>query len=185
MTRIHCLAAALAGLLPALPAFAQALLPGDSIGPQIAGFKAGIVCAQKVVGLSPAPGTIAGTTNLIEGAPRFISTGRQVPAVLGIGFGVQTRAQNGFGLNDVLVTMTHPPMGDAGVTVESYTTTIFGSDSTSTLFQFDYPYELVTGPWQISASLDGKLLFRVQFEVVPAAAVPDLAEACGYADQIS
>lgn len=180
--------------LAAAPALAQsagigALAPGDHVSPLLSAFQAGIVCAQDTGETAPAPGTIAGFTNIITTEPDFVSPTRRVPAVLGIGFGVKSRARRPPGYDTVLVTVTHPPMGANGVTVETYITAIRGEDGTPglsiTLFQFDTDYELVTGPWTISASEAGKQLFHAKFTVLPPREVPELAQVCHYQGLLS
>ena len=129
-------------MLPAAPLSAQSI---DQIGPLMSAFQAGMVCAPKVIGTTPAPDTVAGVTNVIEDLPPFVSAGRNVPAVLGMGFGILSGSKQQM-LLDVLVVVTHPPMGDAGVTRESFYTEITNIGESMTLYQFDYAYELVEGP---------------------------------------
>ena len=183
MKRLHRLpvtALALA-LLCAGPLLAQS---GDQLGPMMASFKAGIFCAPKVVSTTPAPDTVAGVTNVIEEVPPFVSAGRNVPAVLGMGFGILSGSKQQM-LLDVLVVVTHPPMGDAGVTRQSYYTDITNMGESMTLYQFDYDYELVQGPWTITATQGDEVLFRAGFTVVPPQQVPELAGVCGYENLLS
>lgn len=170
----------LALLLPA-PLLAQSV---DQLSPRMASFRAGVFCAPKVISTTPAPDTIAGVTNVIEDVPPFVSAGRNVPAVLGMGFGVLAGAKQQL-LLDVLVVVTHPPMGEAGVTRQSYYTDITNIGQSMTLYQFDYDYELVEGPWTITATQGDEILFRAGFIVVPPAMVPELAGVCGYEDLLS
>lgn len=168
-------------LLTAGPAFGQSV---DQLGPQIARFRAGIFCAPEVVSTTPAPDTVAGVTNVIEAVPPLVSNGRKVPAVQGMGFGVLSGARDQL-LLDVLVVVTHPPMGEAGITRQSYSSEITNFGESMTLYQFDYAYELVEGPWTITASKDGVILFRAGFTVVTPAMVPELAGVCGYENLLS
>lgn len=156
----------------------------DQIGPLISSFKAGIFCAPTVVRTEPAPDTVAGVTNIIEDVPPLVSAGRNVPAVLGMGFGILSGAKQAM-LLDVLIVVTHPPMGDAGVTRQSYYSDITNTGESMTLYQFDYDYELVQGPWTITATQGDTLLFRAGFTVVPPQQVPELAGVCGYENLLS
>ena len=156
----------------------------DQIGPLMSSFKAGIFCAPTVVSTEPAPDTVAGVTNVIEDVPPLVSSGRNVPAVLGMGFGILSGSKQGM-LLDVLVVVTHPPMGDAGVTQQSYYTQITNTGESMTLYQFDYAYELVQGPWTITATQGDDLLFRAGFTVVSPQQVPELAGVCGYEGLLS
>lgn len=151
----------------------------------IASLRVGVVCGPPVIGSSPAPDTIAGSTHLIAETPPFIAEITQVPAVIGIGFGVMAQALDPEGLSDVTMIVTHPPMGVAGVTQQSYQSWISGTEPSPTFYQFDEDYERVTGTWTFTAVLDDGELFSVAFDVVPPQALPGLAEACGYRDLLS
>jgi hypothetical protein len=159
--------------------------PDDYVSPQLSVIDVGIICAQEIVGLNDAPGTVAGSTNIIEGEPDFISSERFVPAVLGVGFGVKSQAQSVLGIDSVTMTVTHPPMGADGTTVQVYGTAISGRGTSLTFYQFDYNYELVLGHWQMEASVDGEVIYRVGFDVVEPDAMPQLANACGFEDLLS
>jgi hypothetical protein len=159
--------------------------PDDYVSPRLSVIDVGIICAQEIVGLSDAPGTVAGSTNIIEGEPDFISPARFVPAVLGVGFGVKSQAQSVLGIDGVTMTVTHPPMGADGTTVQVYGTAISGQGTSLTFYQFDYDYELVVGHWQMEASVDGDVIYRVGFDVVVPDAMPQLASACGFEDLLS
>lgn len=168
-------------LLSAGPVWAQSI---DQLGPLMSSFKAGIFCAPTVVSTTPAPDTVAGVTNVIGAVPPLVSSGRNVPAVLGMGFGILSGARQKM-LLDVLVVVTHPPMGDAGVTQQSYFSQITNTGESMTLYQFDFAYELVQGPWTITATQGDNLLFRAGFTVVPPEQVPELAGVCGYENLLS
>ncbi len=157
----------------------------DLTSAQIASLETGVICAPDVVGTSPAPDTVAGVTNVIEGEPPFVSVVNRVPAVLGIGFGAKAQASDILGLSDVVVTVRHPAMGPEKVTVQSYGSYISGIDRSLTFYQFDYDYELLPGPWTIEARQNGNLLYRSKFEVVPPEQIPELAGVCGYLELLS
>jgi hypothetical protein len=151
----------------------------------IASLSAGVVCGPPVVGTSPAPDTIAGSTHIVDESPPFIAEITQVPAVIGIGFGVRAQAVDPDGIDGVTMVVTHPPMGDAGVTRQSYTSWISGAEPSMTFYQFDEEFERVTGTWTFTAMLEEETLFAVSFDVVPPDALPGLADACGYGDLLS
>lgn len=165
-------------------ATAQAPLP-DTISPWMASVEAGVICAPDSMEVREAPGTIAGTTHVISDEPPFVAVTRRVPAVLGIGFGVKSVTADANGLSDVLMTVTHPPMGSSGTTEQTFLTTIRGTDPSLTFYQFDYDYELLPGIWQLEASFGGEILSRTTFEVLPPEQVPELAEICGFTDLFS
>jgi len=171
-------------LLP-LALSAQSSLPADMVGARIASLDSGVICAPEVVGQSPAPGTVAGFTNIIEVDPPFVTGGQLVPAVLGIGFGVRAMTRDVAGLSDVMMTVTHPPMGDDGLTVQQFFTSISGTEQSFTFYQFDQEYELLPGIWTMEAAIDGVVLYHATFEVVPPQALPQLATLCGFESLLS
>jgi hypothetical protein len=168
-------ALALALTLFALPAEAQQT---EYIGNAVAELQAGVICAAKVVGTSPAPDTVAGVSNIIEEDPPFVTDGRVVPAVIGVGFAIKARTVTD--MNDLLVVVTHPPMGPEGMTRESFPSSLTSLELSMNAWQFEYDYELVTGPWTFSVFDGNKLIYRVPFEVVPPDMLPELAGVCGY-----
>lgn len=153
----------------------------DKISPQIARFEAGVICAPPTSGENKAPGTVAGTTHLIDVDPPFVSVGRRVPAVIGIGFGVKAQAQAG--LEGVRIVISHPPMD--GVTSQTFESRISGIDPSLTFYQFDFAYELLTGVWQMQAMQGDTVLYRADFEVLPPTKVPELARICGFEELLS
>lgn len=165
-------------------AFAQAPQP-DVIASTMASVEAGVICAPEATGVLDAPDTVAGTTHVIAEEPPFVAITRRVPAVLGIGFGVKSRTADFAGLNGVTMTVTHPAMGSAGATQQSFATTIRGTDPSLTFYQFDFDYELLPGIWQMTADFEGEILFRTTFEVLPPEDVPELAAICGFEELLS
>lgn len=170
-------------LLSAIPV--MALAQSDKVTDRITSLEAGVVCPPESVGSAPAPNTVAGETHIIEVEPPFVSTSRRVPAVLGIGFGVKAQTAVERGLDDVTMVVTHPPMGDDAIAVQSFGTRISGVDPSLTFYQFDFSYELLPGTWQMAAMHEGEVLYNVAFEVLPPSEVPELAAVCGYLDLLS
>ena len=176
----HALSLAIAITLPML-ATAQAL----QFSSDLISLESGVVCPPPAVGKSPAPGTVAGTTHIIDEQPPFVSTSRRVPAVIGIGFGIKALAADDFGMDGVTVIVTHPPMGADQVQTQQFGTRISGVSPSITFYQFDYDYELITGQWKMVAIKDDQVLYSVTFDVVPPSAVPELASICGFEDLLS
>ncbi len=154
-----------------LPVAAQG---ADEVGGGIAAFEAGIICAPEVTGTLPAPDTVAGVTNIVDGPVEFVSRGRNVPA--------QAKSKD---LYAVTVVVTHPPMGAQSQTRQSYQTVVRADQKSVTLYQFDFDYELVPGPWVIEAYDGDVLLYRANFNVVVPSLVPELASICGYENLLS
>ena len=164
---------------------ATPLAAQDVTSPQLFSFEGGVVCAPETIGTSPAPGTVAGTINSIAESPPFVSNGRRVPAVLGIGFGVKAMANDPIGIDPVLMTITHPPMGRDKTKVQSFATRIAGDDPSLTFYQFDFAYELLPGTWTMEATQSNTVIYRTTFKVVPPNQIPELAAICGFEDMLS
>lgn len=183
MLRFALIAFCLAGLVPAsLPLWAQAdpRLP-EIISDQLGHFEAGILCAPPTTGVQEAPDTVAGTTHIVDEAPEFVSHGRAVPAVIGVGFGAVAGFKQGIGIDGVQMRVTHPPFADSGATEQSFETWVGpAADPGVTFYQFDYTYELAVGDWVLEARLGDEVLYRLNFTVVPPEMLPDLAGICGY-----
>jgi len=158
----------------------------DFQSPLLGFFEAGVLCAQDGVRNRDAPNTIAGSTRVVTEAPAFISAGRMVPAVLGVGFGVRAGLTGDLSRNGVTMHISHPPLTGSGVQDQSFITTI-GSEFTPsiTFYQFDEPYELALGDWTMTARLGAVTLYETTFTVVTPDLLPDLADACGYLDLLS
>ena len=161
-------------------------LVADQANPDfIASIESGVLCLPEPAGFAPAPNTLTGSTKIITEEPEFTSTDNQVPAVLGIGFGVKSLALRPGGIEGVVIFVTHPPMGDTQTQLQSFTTWINDSDPSLTFFHFDHSYELVQGTWNFTAMLGEEVLFSVPFEVVDPKRLPGLAESCGYRELLS
>lgn len=171
-------------MLLALALIAGPVMAEDNLTPAIAELQAGVICAPEVISTVPAPDTVAGISNIIAGDPPFVTNGRVVPAVIGIGFAIKARSA-GQDYPFVTMVVTHPPMGDQGTTRQSYDSSLSAAEMSLTAWQFEFDYELVTGPWTVSAFDGDTLLFSIGFDVVPPAMLPELAATCGYQDLLS
>ena len=138
----------------------------------------GVYCAEGPIDLEEAPDTAAGVVNIVPGIPEMRAVTTLVPAQIGIGFGVVVEARDGLFLDPATVTITHPPYPDTGIEVERWITSIDGDGPGLIGFSFEVESELVTGPWTFEAEHQGDLIFRIDFEVVPPALLPDLAQGC-------
>lgn len=157
---------------------------GDFVGDEISRFAAGLSCTPLIIGETPAPNTISGFTNRIESFDGFTHTSRRVPAVLGVSFGVQAQTK----LQDypfVTMVVTHPPMGEHGIEVESWQTSLSMLGPRVSLFSLEHDYELVPGTWSFEARDGDDVLYRAVFEVVPPQDVPELATICGFENLLS
>lgn len=104
---------------------------------------------------------------------------------MGIGFGAKAMSESAFGIDNVTMTITHPPMGPEKATSQSFQTSISGTDTSITFYQFDYEYELLPGTWTMQASDGDEVLYTTSFEVVPPQNVPELAAICNFQELLS
>lgn len=160
-------------------------LPEPKLSQAIASAQIGVICAVAPDEVVPAPGTVSGTKHVVSEVPPFVSYGRVVPAVLGVGFGISARAADPDGLSTTME-VTHPPFPGSGATFQSFPSRLPGASDGITFYQFDHGYELVTGRWTlVMRDLSGSVLYSVAFDVVPPEQLPQLATACGYSDLLS
>lgn len=164
--------------LALLPAPLRAEMAADVVSPDLSLMEAGMTCRPQVTGTVTAPGTMKGSIAVVRDPMAFVATGRQVPAVLGLGFGVRARLADPGQRREVTIVVTHPPMAPGGVTRESWTATLTGLTSLLNSYRFETEAELVPGDWTISAEAGGKVLFRVPYTVLPADRLPGLAQVC-------
>jgi hypothetical protein len=134
-------------------------------------FEQGYFCALEPVRRDLAENTVSGDVAIVEGSPNFIGPGPDVPARIGIGMGVNVQMQPGAG-GPATVEVRHPPMGLNGVTHQTWQTDLSETNPHYLGYSFDYPYELVPGLWTLSASANGRTVYMVTFNVVPAAQMP-------------
>jgi hypothetical protein len=153
-------------------------LPNPYASDMIDSLVYGVYCAEAPIELEEAPDTAAGVVNIVPGLPEMRQVTTLVPAQIGIGFGVLLEAREGQVFDPLVVTITHPPYPDSGVEVERWMTSVDDQGPGLVGFSFEIESELVTGPWTFEGTHDGEVLFRVNFEVVPPALLPDLAQGC-------
>ena len=159
---------------------------GDFRSPMLGFFEAGVLCAPETNQTHDAPDTVAGSTHIVQQAPPFVSHGRVVPAVLGIGFGVRSGLVPGVEQDDVVMSISHPPFAGSGAIQQSFSTHIGAQDAPGiTFYQFDHGYELALGEWTMTAIAGDVVIYEASFVVVPPSALPELANVCGFEDLIS
>lgn len=159
-----CASPALAG--PAAPA----------IAPEIATLEVGVFCALQAMDRMPAPGTASGWIHVPTTDIRFHWPDRQVvPAALGLAFGVEATGRPGWASTNAEAQVTRP----GAPAPEVWDTGISDAGGALAFFRFDTEDELVPGIWTFEAWDGDTRLYRVEFEVVPAAALPEIVDACG------
>ncbi|UWQ21270.1 DUF3859 domain-containing protein [Jannaschia sp. W003] len=129
--------------------------------------EAGIVCPalREASGQRPAPDTQTGTVDILSAGVEFDLPDRVVPAMQHLGFGLRVEVEAGEPETELLIVVEHPPTGPEGVTRESWTQVAAGGERSLNLFTFDYPYEMVPGPWTFSIEVEGERVVEVPFTV--------------------
>lgn len=181
LTRQTCLSLALLGALLAGPLAAPAAAgPGaEPVAPvklpEIAVLELGVFCAWQQMERAPAPGTATGWIHVPLDAIEFTWKDQQVvPAVIGMGFGIKATGAKGFETAVGEVKVWRP----GRKTPETWASDITDFGPTLAFFRFDEASELLPGTWVIEGWDRDRMLYRVEFLVVPAATLPGMAGAC-------
>ena len=132
----------------------------------------GVHCNVETTGTQAAPDTESGEVNLLSGTPEFAFPGQEVPARLGISFGVVAVPDRDI-FNVQFLTWkpgaTKPEFWFADMTADA--PHIQG-------FMFETPPELVTGLWRFEAREGDTTLYRVEFDVRPGSDLPGVTSDC-------
>jgi hypothetical protein len=162
-------------LLLGLTAPSRAEPAPPQAGSEVTSLKVGVFCALQAMNQRPAPGTLSGWIHVPEGDIDFHWPDRQVvPAQIGLAFGVKSRLSPGLFLPGEM--RVFRPGASAPEVWEASFTDL--SDQIG-FFRFDRDDELLPGIWRFEAWSGDAQLYVVEFEVVPAAALPEIAQACG------
>ena len=130
-------------LLIASGAVADILPPQGS--DEINSLQVGVFCRPKTVSEVPAPGTQDGFVSITEESFTIHNDSQQVPAALGLAFGV--RAISTRTITNVRVTVQRPGRDTPDIWFDSFAA---GEVSTD-FFSFDRDEERVTGLWTFEA----------------------------------
>ena len=162
----------------ALPGWANPMTPGAS------DIDFGYMCAVEATGWVEAEDTISGVVNLVEGDPVFTARTTDIPAMIGVEFGVFVQVTPEFeGVSTVHV--DHPPQGEYGIIHETWEQEFWSDEQTYVGFVFEYDYELTPGEWIMSARRDGTLVYEVRFNVVSPDELPVALLDCGASPHMS
>ena len=153
-------------LIPATLAALAALAIAGAASADVSLVEAGIVCPEirDAVERQEAPDTETGFIDIIDEAIVFDSPTRDVPLIPHLSMGLRVASDS----DEVLVAdivVEHPPFGAAEVSRESWETVIEPGGTTIGLFSFDFPYEMVAGPWVFAVEVDGERFVEVSFNV--------------------
>jgi hypothetical protein len=142
----------------------------------VASLEVGVFCALQAMDQRPAPGTLSGWVHVPQGPIDFHWPDRQVvPASLGLAFGVKAQLVPGAFIPYAEMRVFRPDSPVPEVWDSAFSDIGGGIN----FFRFDHDHELLPGPWRFEAWYGPTRLYSVTFEVVPAAALPEIAQACG------
>jgi hypothetical protein len=137
----------------------------------------GVYCPYDIIGKTPAPDTISGETDHIDNVILGdLST--KIPAIQGFALGMFYYAKDNTRAYDFVLTLTHPPLGPNGRTEQSWSARVREGKAGQSTWQFDDPEDMALGEWMMELSLNGKVVIRQMFEVVPAAQAPAALSTC-------
>ncbi len=159
-----------------LGAMAVAEPAAPSIGPSVDHLEVGVFCAMQAMGQAPAPGTLSGWLHVPDHDVIFHWPDRQtVPAALGLAFGTRVQIAPGITIPFGEMRVYRPGSSDP----ETWGTNFNDLGETLAFFRFDREDELIPGIWRFEAWDGAQQLFSVEFEVVPASDLPEIADTCG------
>lgn len=147
------------------------------IAPAVDWLVQGLFCAPPETGRRDAPDTLSGWVHVPDRPVEMVAEGAVAPAILGMGFGVRYQRASNMDAG-IRYVVSHPAMGAAGTTRQSWDSLSVAGEVDAIFFQFDTPEELVTGAWAFQAFDGAKELFHVPFTVVPADSMPEAAGMC-------
>jgi Domain of unknown function (DUF3859) len=142
------------------------------ISPGITIVELGIYCRAEAAGTEAAPETTLGYIAVLPAVPQFVFRQQQVPARLGMSFGVVTVSDR-----DIVGVRIETWKPGAEKSELWYADMVAGDQSIRG-FSFDFPEELITGIWRMEAWDGETLLYRVAFEVLPGTALPGVGSDC-------
>jgi len=164
----------LGAALLAGPAIAEPAAPAP--GEMVARLEVGVFCALQTMDQMPAPGTASGWIHVVDRDIAFHWPDRQVvPAAIGLAFGVKATLSPGNDAPFAQMRIYKPGLAKP----EVWETAFSNLAPSLAFFRFDTAAELVPGIWRFEAWEGEALLYTVEFEVVPAARLTEITDACG------
>jgi Domain of unknown function (DUF3859) len=132
----------------------------------------GIFCISQVSHQESAPDTDLGFIDVLEGTPEIRFQQQEIPARLGVSFGVLVLAQTSHDAVRIEVwqpgdSMPESWLGSFAAGLEHYSG-----------FTFDTEAELLLGLWRIEAWDGERRLYSVEFDVVPPSTLPGASSDC-------
>lgn len=158
--------------------------PPLRLSAMVVALERGILCASAEGGRMAAPDTEHGWIHVPDEPVTLRRRGALVPAVLGLGFGVDYTLA---GSEPVLIryVIEHPPLPPSGRQRQSWESWVIGGAPEIVFFQFDHEAELLPGRWSFAGLAGEEEVFFAAFDIVPPAAAPHLAGLCTGEEQIT
>lgn len=161
-------------LMLALALPAKAELPAPILAPGVTLVDLGIFCRPGTTTRQDAPETSLGYVNALTELPAIAFRQQEVPARIGVHFGVIVALDR-----DI-----------AGVRAETWMPgatepEVWYTDETADIprgrgFVFEFPNELLPGPWVMEAYDGDTLLYRVEWQVLPGDQLPGVSSDCEF-----
>ena len=167
---VRRLPATLLAALASTIAFADPAAPVTSPGITFVGL--GIYCDADNTKTEAAPGTSLGYIHILPGQPQIAFHQQQVPARLGVHFGVVVVSDRD--IADVR-NETWKPGADRP---EIWHTNLTATVPRARGFVFELADELVTGLWRMDAFDGNTLLYSVEWEVLPGSDLTGVTSDC-------
>lgn len=162
----------LSGLLILLAHGVFAETPAPVTGPGIVLQSIGIYCRPEIASTEVAPDTEVGYINLMAATPEFAFRQTEVPARLGVSFGLLVVSDRD--IPTVRVVTWKP----GAASPETWTTNLLSGEPKMRGFVFETESELITGPWRMEAYDGDTQLYSVTFQVVPGTELPGVTSDC-------
>jgi hypothetical protein len=157
-------------LVLALPLRADPAPPFTAPGVTIVDL--GVYCRPGTTTREEAPGTTLGYIQKLPGLPAMAFSQQTVPARIGVHFGVIVATDR-----DIpgIRAETWKP---GATTPEVWFTDHIADTPRARGFVFEYPEELIPGPWVMEAYDGDTLLYRVEWQVLPGNQLPGVSSDC-------
>ena len=134
--------------------------------------KVGIYCKVEAEGRLAAPETELGYIQTMVAVPEFAFQQREVPARLGISFGILITSDRE--ISQARMEVKRPDLPKPEIWYSDFSTGVTEVRG----FSFDFQNELIPGIWRFSAFDGNQQLYSVEFEVVPGSDLPGVSSDC-------
>lgn len=167
------------GPMKQIAALATLVLPLQATAQTATPLEFGVFCTQERMEQQAAPDTVQGVVNIVPGGNQIRWPQAQVPAAIGVGFGIWYNVSD-LGPGMIETVITHPPVGADGIKRESWQSAFVPGDSDRryTGFSMEYDEELVQGLWQFRVYHESRLIAQQRFHLVPESVFPTIVATC-------